>query len=117
MAEVGIVFYQDHRGKYPVREYLDSIPAKARAEFRESLEVIEEFGIPDTPRKFLEYLENDIWEVRARWGNIRIRVLGFFSEGTLVLTHGFNKKTGPVSDKEIKRALRFKKEFEGRQGY
>ncbi len=44
----------------------------------------------------------DLWEIRAQHGSDIFRLLGFFvPPGTLVITHGFAKKSEKIPRREI----------------
>ncbi|WP_317048541.1 type II toxin-antitoxin system RelE/ParE family toxin [Flavobacterium fluviale] len=63
----------------------------------------------------MKYIENTdgLYEIRIQQGNDIFRIFCFFDEGRLVvLTNGFQKKTQKAPKKEIKKALKIKKEYE-----
>jgi phage-related protein len=67
------------------------------------------------PRLFKK-LQNDIWELRIRFGGLQIRLLAFWdktdSQETLVLaTHGFIKKIDKVPANEIERAINIREKY------
>lgn len=67
--------------------------------------------------KFVKHIEDGLYELRAEYrGNI-FRVFFIFDEGNIVvLFNGFQKKSQKTPQKEIKEALRLKKEYyEGKQ--
>lgn len=60
--------------------------------------------------KLFKKLESEIWEFRAKYNRLQIRLLAFWDKGqeteTLVIaTHGFIKKTDKVPKKEIEKAI------------
>jgi hypothetical protein len=59
-------------------------------------------------------LSNEIWELRFRMGNLRLRVLAFWdkrqpTKTLVVATHAFVKKTDRVPEKEIDKAVRIRR--------
>ena len=61
--------------------------------------------------KLFKKLQNDIWELRTKYGGLQIRLLAFWDKSnnkeTLVIaTHGFIKKVDKVPANEIERAER-----------
>ena len=76
------------------------------------LDLIEKIDI--VPRKFFKKLEStdNIWEVRVRYGNNILRLLGFLDGNDLVvLNHAFIKKTQKIPRKEIRIAEQRKKDY------
>ena len=66
------------------------------------------------PEKFLKKLKGneDLWEIRVRAEKGVYRIFCFFDDGDLIiLTSGFQKKTKKTPKKELKRALRIKREY------
>ena len=58
-------------------------------------------------------LKEGIYELRARHGTVRYRILYFWHGSTVaVITHGIIKKSRAVPEDEIQRALRKKRDFE-----
>jgi phage-related protein len=58
---------------------------------------------------------NDLWEVRVTLAGNIFRLLGFYDgTRTLVLSHGFTKKTQKTPPREIEVAERRKHEYENR---
>lgn len=62
--------------------------------------------------KFVKYLRNEIFELRAEHGNNIFRVFFIFDDGNVVLLfNGFQKKTQKTSEKEINKVIQLKKEY------
>ncbi|MEY4551105.1 MAG: hypothetical protein RL685_7300, partial [Pseudomonadota bacterium] len=80
----GCKFYRTTSGNEPVREWLKSLPAEARAEIG--------FG-------------ESLFEVRTSWNGNIYRVLFCFAGKTIVLVHGFQKKgqKTPKADLDLAR--------------
>ena len=107
-----IKFYRFENGKYPVKDYLESLSNKQVEKVFFVLDIVEQFNI--VPKKFFKKLEatDDIWEVRVQHGNNIFRLLGFFDGNDLVvLNHAFTKKTQKIPRKEIKIAEQRKKDY------
>ncbi len=74
--------------------------------------------IDRVPTSYLKKLTNteDIWECRIPTLRGTYRVFGFFIQGnTLVVTHGYSKKTQRTDPREIQRAERYKRNYLTRQ--
>jgi phage-related protein len=106
-----IDFYRTEDGRCPTREFLDTLPAKTGQKVVWVLKLIQELEtVPSTYFKKLEATD-DIWECRVQLGSNTYRLLGFFSEGgVIILTHGFPKKSQKTPRNEIKRAESYKKD-------
>jgi phage-related protein len=65
-------------------------------------------------KKFVKYIRDDIYELRAEYeGNI-YRVFFCFDKGNIViLFNGFQKKTQKTPENEIKQAIKLKNEYYG----
>jgi phage-related protein len=61
--------------------------------------------------EIVKKLDRNIYEVRARFGKVFPRLLFFFYDGKIVITHGFKKKTDKTPQAEIDRANRLRGEF------
>ena len=66
--------------------------------------------------KLFKKLQNEIWELRTKFGGIQIRLLAFWdkkdNKKTLVIaTHGFIKKVDKVPANEINRAIRLRDKY------
>ena len=112
-----IDFYRTERGHCPVEEFLDSLQPKEAQKVVWVLSLIQELDrIPSQYFKKLTGTE-EIWECRVRSGSNTYRVFAFFSEpATLVLTHGYSKKTQKTDPRQIRKAERFRRDHFARKG-
>ncbi len=95
-----------------MQEFLDSLPSKVGQKVVWVLKLIQDLDtVPATYFKKLEGT-NDIWECRVQFASNICRLLGFpVEKGTLVLTHGFIKKSQKTPKNEIERAEMSKKDY------
>ncbi|MDE6822784.1 MAG: type II toxin-antitoxin system RelE/ParE family toxin [Bacteroides acidifaciens] len=64
--------------------------------------------------KFVKYLRNELYELRAEHNSNIFRVFFIFDDGNVViLFHGFQKKTQKTPPSEIEKALKLKEEYYG----
>ena len=66
--------------------------------------------------KLFKKLQNEIWELRTKFGGLQIRLLAFWDKSnnkeTLVIaTHGFIKKVDRVPANEIERAEKLRDKY------
>ena len=112
-----IIFYRFKSGHSPVSEFIDSLDSTASQKVAWVLKLIEELDI--VPKKFFKKLPgtDDIWECKARIGNIHHRIFAFFVENNnLILTHGYCKKSRKADPDEIHKAENYKTEYLKRKG-
>ena len=108
LKRVPATFFRTAMGREPVRDWLRTLPIPDRKAIGDDVRAVE-FGWPlGTP--LVRSLGGGLHEVRTRLPSRRIaRIIFFVSDrGSLVLLHGFIKKTQrlPASDLALARANR-----------
>jgi len=103
-----VIFFKNYFNEFFVKQ-----KEKVQQKIVWTINLIEELDrIPETYLKFIENTDG-LYEIRIQQGNDIFRIFCFFDEGKLVvLTNGFQKKTQKTPKKEIKKALKIKKEYE-----
>jgi phage-related protein len=93
-----VVFYRSILGNEPVREWLKALPRDDRKIIGEDIKTVQ-YGWP-MGMPLIRKLALRLWEVRSRIDRRIARVLFTVDGGTMVLLHGFIKKSQrtPVSD-------------------
>lgn len=106
------VFFKEDDGSVPLLDWLDQLkPAKAVAKCRVVIELLRVQG-NQLRRPHADYLRDGIYELRAKLGRVRYRMLYFFYGRRLaVLTHGFAKQQSAVPDQEIDYAITCRDRF------
>jgi phage-related protein len=102
-----IHFYEDHRGKSPVLDFINDLSPMDRARVNNGLRLLEEFGI-DLGMPHARRIEGRLWELRPG-GNRLFYFL--YTERRFVILHGFRKQSMKTPEKEIATALRRMKEI------
>ncbi|WP_427875353.1 type II toxin-antitoxin system RelE/ParE family toxin [Flavobacterium sp. MMS24-S5] len=103
-----VFFFKDY-----FKKFFDNQEEKVKAKIIWIIRVIE--YVEKIPSAYLKHIENTdgLFEIRIQVGSNIFRVFCFFDEGSLVvLANGFQKKTQKTPKKEIKKALKIKKEYE-----
>ena len=100
-----IEFYQTERGDNFVEEFLDGLPEKTRNKTLTWIAMLKKYG-PDLKRPYADLLDGPIRELRVQFARDEVRLLYFFADAIIVLTHGFIKKTNKVPLGEIEKAKR-----------
>ncbi|MBQ8699041.1 MAG: type II toxin-antitoxin system RelE/ParE family toxin [Schwartzia sp.] len=106
-----IEFFETDDGKRPIGKFLDSLDKKMRAKIVRNLKHLQANG-PNTREPLSAPLGDKLFELRTQLGNDITRVIYFFYVGhTIVLTHGFVKKTQKTPPSEISRAKLYRKMY------
>ncbi len=115
MPVTRVVFYREADGSVPFIEWFASLPEKVQDKCRTRIERLGSLGY-ELRRPEADYLEAGILELRASYQGIHYRILYFLSgQLTAVISHGLLKEK-EVPPKEIKKALRRKRNFERNSG-
>jgi len=112
MKKRTVVFYRTANGKCPVEDFLDSLPGKAAQKILWVLRLLEELEF--IPAGYFTKLSgtDEIWECRISFTAHSYRILCFvYGANSIMLTHGFIKKTKKTPRKEIERAEAYKKDY------
>ena len=101
-----IYFYQTSSKKEPIKEFLDSLPAKDLAKARKRMKLLKEFGPFELGIPYIKQIEDKLWELRIS-GDSEYRILWFiFAGDSIVLLHGFVKKTDSIPRRHIETAYK-----------
>jgi phage-related protein len=104
-----IEFFETDEGKKPILEFLQSLDAKMEAKVIRNLKHLQANGY-ELREPLSASLGNQLFELRTQVGNNITRVIYFFYVGkTIVLTHGFTKKTQKTPPSEIERAEKYRR--------
>ncbi len=106
-----VIFYRTADGKCPVQEFLDSLPGKVAQKIAWVLRLLEDMDI--VPASYFKKLAGteDIWECRIQFGSNAYRIFCFFMNNSVILTHGFVKKSQKTPVGEIERAEAYRRDF------
>src|SRR5271170_2658066 len=108
--EVPVRFYRSSTGREPVLEWLRSLDRKDRHAIGLDLMRVQ-FGWP-IGMPLVRSLKDGLWEVRSNLPSQRIaRLILCFHQKTLVVLHGFIKKTQKTPAEELELAKRRLKEI------
>ena len=96
--------------KHYFRDFIQSL---SDAEARKVFYVIDMLKTQERVNaKFVKYLRDEIFEIRAEHGGNIFRVFFIFDDGNVVmLFNGFQKKSQKTPEKEINKAIQLKKEY------
>ncbi len=113
-------YYQKENGEIPVLEFLRSLEPKLRAKTQSTIDLLEACGT-NLKEPYVSSVKGEkykgLWELRVKFASDITRVFYFtFKGNTFILLHGFRKKTGKTPSGELDRAMRYKRDFERREG-
>lgn len=96
--------------KCQVREYISNLEERNKKKVSVLLRHIAKNGPPINIEKF-RHIRDEIWELKSG----SVRVLSFFQDPTLpkslILTHGFPKPKKKKFQDEVKKAIKYRKEY------
>jgi phage-related protein len=109
-----VEYYQTENGKQPVMEFIDSLNKKMQAKAIAEISLLQEFG--NTLREpYSKHLQGGLFELRIKVASNISRIFYFFFVGKrIILTNGFIKKTVKPPPNEIKKALKYKQDYQER---
>jgi len=110
---LSVRFFATDAGSEPVREWLKGLSAQDRKTIGEDIKTVQ-FGWP-LGMPLVDHLEGDIWEVRIKLDNRIARVLFVIDKHTMILLHGFIKKSQKTPKPEIDLAKQRLKALRGKQ--
>lgn len=106
LDEYKLKFYINSRtGEKPTVEYVESLDDKSRAKVKKYIEYLRLCeGYLDEP--YSRHIVGKIRELRVDFFNNRHRIFYFaFIKKTIVLLHGYTKRTQKAPESEIKKAV------------
>ena len=110
-----IEYYRDSREKEPVKEFIDGLPEKARAQVIGKFELLAKHGVL-LKEPYVRHIRGKIWELRIMVSKGYSRIFYFSYTGRrFVLLHAFLKKTGKTPPAEIDIAEKRMQDFIKRQ--
>jgi phage-related protein len=113
MPAINVVFYQEKPGDSSVVGWLRSLNETNPRAYDKCRAAITRLALlgHELRRPEADYLRDDIYELRIRWGSVNYRLLYFFHGRTIaVVAHGLTKESAvPATD--IKHAITRKAAF------
>lgn len=107
---LNVVFFRTDAGTEPVRRWLKALPVMHKKAIGEDIKTVQftwPLGMP-----LVEKLEPYLWEVRTKVPDGIARVLFTIDGHTMILLHGFIKKTRKIPQKEISTARSRLKQYQ-----
>lgn len=106
-----VVFFRSESGTEPVRDWLKALLKSEKKLIGEDVKTLQ-FGWP-RGMPLVDSVGRGLWELRSKLGSNRIsRILFFITDSTIVLLHGFIKKTRKTPKTELDLARKRKRLYE-----
>ena len=99
---IPVYFYREESDNEPVRKWLRELSAKDRKIIGRDIRMVQIDWPVDGG--LVKSLGNGLWEIRSKLDNRISRILFVFNGRTIVLLHGFIKKTQKTPKQEIELA-------------
>lgn len=92
------------------KDFVSSLSKDEANKLRRALDL---FKVEDRmPRHYIKFIRDGIYEFRVSCSNNELRVFFIYDGNTIVvLFNAFRKKTQKTPDREIKKAIKLKKEY------
>jgi phage-related protein len=92
MPQTNVISYREDDGSIPLQDWLDGLQRKARENCLAKLELLHQSG-HELRRPNADYIGGDLYELRAKFHRVNLRMLYFFhGQEAVVVTHGFTKE-------------------------
>jgi len=101
---LNVVFYKTESGNEPVREWLKDLPKADRQAIGEDIKTAQ-YGWP-LGMPLIRKIERGLWEVRSHIAAGIARVFFTVMDSTMILLHGFVKKSQKTPQNELDTARR-----------
>jgi len=105
-----VLFYKTSSGREPVKEWIKSLPKKAKKAIGDDIKTVQlgwPLGMP-----LVKHMGDHMFEVRINIPNGIARVLFAVNNLAMILLHGFIKKTDQTPKKELDTARKRLKNLE-----
>jgi len=106
---LNVNFYRTEKGVEPVRDWLKSLPKEYRKAIGEDVKTVQ-FGWP-VGMPVVRKLEKGLWEIRSIVKDGIARILFTTMPETMILLHGFVKKSKKTPKQELDVARRRMKQM------
>src|SRR3989344_5916668 len=99
-----VIYYTTASGVNPVKNFIESLAVKQKSKIARILSYMEEYGLVTAIPHIRKLSGTPLWEIRIL-GQDNIRVLyALVIDGSVLLLHGFVKKSQTTPMKEIETA-------------
>ena len=107
-----IELYSTEDGKEVLAEFINELPAKHQAKAFREIDLLAEFGNA-LKEPYVKHIDGEIWELRIKFSSDISRIF-YWQADTIVLLHGFIKKTQKTPRSEIEIAQKRLRDYKRR---
>ena len=105
MPDWEIYYYRNQKGVEPVKEFINKHRVKDQVKLFDWISRLEALG-PNAARPLVDYLGDDIYELRVKLSDAESRVLYFYMfQNCIILTNAWDKKGSAKSRTEYKKHI------------
>ena len=109
-----IELYSTEDGKEVLAEFINELPSKHQAKAFREIDLLAEFGNA-LKEPYVKHIDGEIWELRIKFSSDISRIFYFiWPADTIVLLHGFIKKTQKTPRSEIEIAQKRLRDYKRR---
>jgi phage-related protein len=103
MARTQAVYYRDSRGRHPVDDFIETLPAKAQAALDATIDRLNDLNPREPPLAFpaTSQVDGELRELRCHYGSELYRLLYRRSENLFVLLHAIRKRGAKIPRGDI----------------
>ncbi|MBI4738175.1 type II toxin-antitoxin system RelE/ParE family toxin [Candidatus Woesearchaeota archaeon] len=105
-----VKFFKSVKGEEYAYEFIKGLQQHIRERITANIQYLHDHGNL-ARRPYVEYLGNKVYELRTACAHLEIRILYFFDDRLIILTHGFLKKTDATPRNEIERAQKIRVDY------
>lgn len=106
----------EEKGRYPVSDFLKSLPKKAEAKVAQFIRLLEEKGT-EMPYSYCKKLtHSELWELKVNYRTNTYRIFFFYQGRDIILLHGISKKTDETPRSDLELSARRMEEWIRRKG-
>jgi len=109
VPKTDVLLFTESDGSVPLVEWLDGLPSKVQDKCLVRIERLKELG-HELRRPEADYLRDSIYELRVSHRHIQYRVLYFFHDKEVVISHGLIKES-EIPNKEMDLAIQRREKF------
>lgn len=105
MSHSVVYYYITPTGENPVSDFLDSLTERQQSKLLRIIQTIRTYGLSSVIPHLKKLTGTPLWEIRIL-GEDNIRVIYLLADkSSIILLHGFIKKTQKTAKKELNTAL------------
>lgn len=113
LEQWNIILFVSENGRCPYLEFLNDLIKEDQARIKNRLNMVKQYGPRyDEFSKPLKPHSDDVFELRIDVRSGIVRLFYFYQPGyTIVITHGYCKKTQKTDRSEIQQAMQYRGEY------